>query len=423
MQYVNDDMDELFRRAAEDYPLDTTNADWNKVLAALEGHAQQKAVPENKGNKNGRLLWLLLLLPLGLICNQLYSPGAIENQVPKSNAGSSKVTIDVSKVQSVKNSDLTKGKGDIIKNVETGQSRPDNQIANPSVKPSFSTSEKLYSANLTSRGSNGKDYSTNYFTHTSNLQTAAQDNHDLMSDEPGYRRSYVPEILFSHPFADISTQVSRELNPLFNLSEQNSKQPIHVARRKRFYAGVIAGADATTVKFQKIENAGATYGALLGYELNKKWSIEGGILLEKKYYYSEGKYFKTTKIPQNWTVDDVSGNCKMIELPLSIRYNFTAHKNSGWFATAGTSTYFMQKQNYVYDYYWGGWRYTKNMDYDTASTYIFSNIGLSVGYVHRLGNFADLRIEPYVKLPVSGIGIGRLPMLSSGLQIGITKKF
>jgi hypothetical protein len=36
MQYVNDDMDELFKRAAENYPLDTNSANWNKVLAALK---------------------------------------------------------------------------------------------------------------------------------------------------------------------------------------------------------------------------------------------------------------------------------------------------------------------------------------------------------------------------------------------------
>ena len=42
MQYVNDDMDDVFRKAAEGYPLDTTGADWNKVLAGLEGREEPK---------------------------------------------------------------------------------------------------------------------------------------------------------------------------------------------------------------------------------------------------------------------------------------------------------------------------------------------------------------------------------------------
>src|SRR5215204_1792576 len=76
MQYVNDDMDELFRRAAENYPLDTKGANWDKVLSALQDQNINTAIPEKKKN-NGRFLWLLLLLPLGLICNRLYSPGSL----------------------------------------------------------------------------------------------------------------------------------------------------------------------------------------------------------------------------------------------------------------------------------------------------------------------------------------------------------
>src|SRR5437868_6635026 len=65
MQSVNDDMDELMRRAAENYSLDTSGSNWAAVAKALQTPDQ---VTEKKDSK-GRLLWLLLLLPLGLVCN------------------------------------------------------------------------------------------------------------------------------------------------------------------------------------------------------------------------------------------------------------------------------------------------------------------------------------------------------------------
>ena len=37
MLYVNDDTDELFRRAADDYPLNTDGAEWEKVYNQLPG--------------------------------------------------------------------------------------------------------------------------------------------------------------------------------------------------------------------------------------------------------------------------------------------------------------------------------------------------------------------------------------------------
>ena len=36
MQFVNDDMDQLFRDAAKDYPLKTGSGDWNAVLNKMQ---------------------------------------------------------------------------------------------------------------------------------------------------------------------------------------------------------------------------------------------------------------------------------------------------------------------------------------------------------------------------------------------------
>ena len=52
MQYVNDDMDELFRKAAKDYPLDTSGSDWSKVAAALQ-HAADPAGRTGTKHFNG----------------------------------------------------------------------------------------------------------------------------------------------------------------------------------------------------------------------------------------------------------------------------------------------------------------------------------------------------------------------------------
>ena len=71
MQPVNDDMDELYKRAAEEYPLNTDSADWNSVLKKL---AAERSLETSSKNKNYRhLLWLLLLLPLGLLYKNYFS--------------------------------------------------------------------------------------------------------------------------------------------------------------------------------------------------------------------------------------------------------------------------------------------------------------------------------------------------------------
>lgn len=434
MQYVNDDMDELFKRAAENYPLDTNSADWNKVLSALQGETVAKPISEEKKNNNkGRLLWLLLLLPLGLVCNQLYSPGIFNGkQASKGSSANENIIVDRGTSQKNTNSGGISDNNNDNTTVTNERAKVDKGLTGESgnknsVDPGMPASTTTYPSYPGYAKTERKNYlSDNNITHTKNQITnqEADDNLFIIGID---RRKRLPEVLFSHPLQnDVTTSVTKKLNPLFSSSEEKSKQPIRVASRKRFYAGVAGGVDATTIKFQKIENAGAAYGLLFGYQFNKKWSVETGAFLEKKYYYTEGKYFNALKagIPPSWQVDNISGNCKMIEVPVSLKYNFSAHKNSNWFVTAGSSSYFMKKQNYNYDYYYGSWGpYPSKKSYDTSSTYLFSNISLSVGYSHRLGNFGDLRVEPYLKLPVSGIGIGSLPMFSTGLQVGITRKF
>jgi hypothetical protein len=85
----------------------------------------------------------------------------------------------------------------------------------------------------------------------------------------------------------------------------------------------------------------------------------------------------------------------------------------------------MKKESYDYDVYYGsaGSYRRHKLDTTNATKNFFSNLSLSAGYTHRLGNFADLRIEPYVKVPLSGMGIGSVPLFSAGLQVGLTRKF
>ena len=434
MQYVNDDMDELFKRAAENYPLDTNGADWNKVLAALQNATEANTISENKGNKKSRFLWLLLLLPLGFICNRLYSPGSLSEEA-------------ISKTDIEKNRTSTEGKDNnnnkVPNTVTSGHTTVDNNgvdLTSDSQKESVGEESTVGVSNLSVQTKkeaylSKADYlkKPGYYSAYNNAFSSRQNpnqsisNNDFIAEEQSFHKNYVSGIA-SHkePLNEFTTSVNKKMNPLFQLPEQELKQNIQVARRKKFYAGVAGGIDATTVKFQKIENTGFNYGLLFGYQINKKWSVETGVLLERKYYYSEGKYINTSKIylPPNSWIEDASGDCKMIEVPISVKYDFSTRKNSGWFGTLGTSSYIMQKENYTYNYYYGTTGPVPHKkEYKNSSTNLFSALSISGGYTHRLGNFGDVRIEPYLKLPVSGMGIGKLPFLSTGLQVGVTRKF
>src|SRR5580693_8857716 len=61
MKYDNGDIDDLFRRAAEKYPLRTDSVDWDRLASALAGGAAAPSDQEKKRRRRGVLLWFLLI--------------------------------------------------------------------------------------------------------------------------------------------------------------------------------------------------------------------------------------------------------------------------------------------------------------------------------------------------------------------------
>ena len=415
MQYVNDDMDELFRKAGEGYPLDTSGADWEKIAKELNGPGQNPVASKRNHRK---LLWLLVLIPFSFICNQYFAGTNESVKFNKNKAAIDKTGISSSSQSVRKNSPSSSGiqkeaerygtkdlgeKNNKIKNLSNLLVRTD--AANTPNK--ISKKERIYTEN---KNNASNEVGAGDFTIENDLITPRR-NQVLALNTKSYPGFTLSSKLASHK----------------NISSLNDKKIQEFNHYKRFYAGLIGGLDATTVKFQKIQDAGYDYGLLLGYQLAKKWSVEAGVFIDKKIYYTKGQYFNVSKLayrPPNSEVTEVSGDCKMIELPLSVKYNISTSQKSSWFSTVGVSSYLMKKENYDYVYYYGntGTFATHSKLYENTSKNFFAVTQVSLGYTHKVGSVGDIRVEPYLKIPISRVGFGELPLLSAGLHVGITRK-
>jgi hypothetical protein len=84
----------------------------------------------------------------------------------------------------------------------------------------------------------------------------------------------------------------------------------------------------------------------------------------------------------------------------------------------------MNKEHYNYEakYMGGGPSWPGQWTYKTPHDYWFSILNFSIGYEQKLGNVGNLRLEPYLRIPLSGMGTGKLPIMSTGLNIGFTRR-
>ena len=443
MQHLNNDMEELFRKAADNYPLKTDSADFNKIIAGLTAD-QENVSPKKKSGENKKyrkFLWLLLLLPLGYVSILQFN---------KFRAGEiagyyhlKKNEIVVKDHLSLQKPENFKKKNDQLKveNKNTGNEHDLTEVkadhtntARKNITAPAQNKEILISSDGSGKNSSKKQFDPNDIpgfqlpqVFSSNQQVVKSGN-DLYNAGKGNR-------IISSSLAGINSTVVFPLKIVDKNTSSNSDSSGAKPGKKagngqhkflnHFYAGLMAGVDFSTIKFQSIQHTGFNIGVLAGYHLNRKFSIETGLWWDRKKYYSDGKYLNTVKLnlPYNIKVIDLSGSCDMFEIPLNIRYNVDDHKKGKWFATAGISSYIMMHEDYNYAADNMGYYYNAYSSYKNGSRNFLSVMHASLGYEYPIKKAGKLRIEPYLKIPLHGLGTGSLPITSTGINIGFTPKF
>ncbi len=450
MEHLENDMDDLFQKAGEHYPLKTSGSDWDAVLGKLneEGFGDHTGIPGlNSRSSRNKRRWLfsLLLIPISLGSIIYFSSSKKLSGSPAINTGKRNLTKrpEASSIRLYNKSESVKSKW-------RAETNSNSSLIQQKLRGSNSQRETSHaSKNLIKAGGNQGNGETKLLTKagTGNNKNgthpksaglsigAAESINTLSSSEnPENSQIYLAQKLAKKPLS-LSVSESNEIIAVYGKTLPTAASgPMNIVSsptnsktktNKGFYAGFIGGPDLSTVKFQSVEKLGYSLGALIGYRFNKQLSVETILLWDKKFYYTEGKYFSKDQlyVPPYTDILNVNGNCNMFEIPISIRYDFASGANHGFFITGGLSSYLMKEQNYTAMVDSNGSQWPYSFSSSQPSNYFFSIIQLSAGYEFAVSGKTKIRIEPYVKIPLQGVGIGSLPISSTGLYLGITHSF
>ena len=440
-------MDDLFRKAGELYPLKTSGSDWDGVLGKLREDisgvtGSQPGLHAQENRNKRRWLLLLLLIPIG-ISSLVYFSGSGVKSLNSQLTNTTKDQKTNTKTPAEKNPENAFAQTPPA----TGHQAPDQtQAAHdipaaPPVSSVRNRSPDQLNRTETHRNMAG-NRNNNALILSGVLASADAGNSSMSVHTPGATN---PE-LFREPVektVSLSVYGSGEkpsvygmpLPPLVATSttlktasnESSAKMKTEKTNSsKGIYAVLLGGPDLSTVAFQSTSQAGYSLGVLLGYRFNKRLAVETGLLWDKKYYYSNGEYFDKNKLynfPSNEKILSVDGNCNMFEIPINLRYDFATRNHHGFFVTAGLSSYLMKKEYYSYEAGITTPTWSGDSTYMNASNNLFSILQISGGYEYSIGKNTKIRIEPYLKIPLQGIGISSMPISSAGLYFGISHSF
>ena len=178
--------------------------------------------------------------------------------------------------------------------------------------------------------------------------------------------------------------------------------------------------DLSTVGFKNYSKPGKAVSLLVEYAVLRKLYIQTGVIGSiKEYRANAGEYELKKYVTDIATPSTIDGICNMIEIPLGVRYDFTQTDRSRWFAGTGFSSYYLKKEKYTYNYvkHVPGSKY--NWQGENTGLALFSHLNLSAGYEYRISNKLSLLAEPYLKVPLKGIGYGKVNLMTTGMWLSV----
>jgi hypothetical protein len=167
---------------------------------------------------------------------------------------------------------------------------------------------------------------------------------------------------------------------------------------------------------------GAAFGFVAHYHLRNTFSISTGLIRSHKQYWSYGNENKTPKGYWNKNTNGIIpetmyGTCNVLEIPLALQYKVAKMKKSRLFITAGLWSYLMLDESYHFTFENPNPGAKEDWYSSRPSQFLFSIANVSTGYERNILPNVAVGIEPYVKIPLTGIGWSGIKLLSMGASV------
>ncbi|MEP6584788.1 MAG: hypothetical protein ABJA90_10995 [Ginsengibacter sp.] len=438
MQHLENDMDDLFQRAAEKYPLQAGKGDWESIARRISDNADDtKVIPPPVSSVAKKVIALASLLFLVFTAWFIF----YSSQTSK-HAGTNKANL-------AKDNEIKSFSPDVITNTEEDASKQDvvdakkdrvagslisvahaskNNSANASRKTGnifFKTNQN--SGNQVEETAEGKKLNEKDNRADMFLPSLVRENTGKQLDEV----STVPEISVLNTILPNMTKLSLrnilgEADASQVIEKQKEKTPGISQKRKGFYMGFVAGPDFSKVESRSFSKGGFDAGILVGIRANKRISFESGLIWNKKIYNSEGKNFSMNKVrstmPVGMVINNLSSKSSFVEIPIKVKYDLIMKHDGEFFISGGVSSYIMTVEKNSYNVTLNGIHEKFSGVYKRNNYAIPAVANISIGYEYGISRNVGIRVEPFLKIPLQGMGVGSLPVTSAGVQLGITSR-
>ncbi len=430
-----DSMDELIKAASNSYHPAYNDKAWEQMEVLLDKHLPQK---EDR-RRSVAFYMLLLFVAGGAIFIMLY-PWKKNVNIPKAaivniKAGGTRQPLNTTGKQVELNIPVVSNKGK--SGLPTPAQNPDNNIAGNIKKlsgPGRSVSQKSHVK------TNNSDASDEIIAVETN-KTGRNESIITENNKPVSNKDKI-DLAFTAPGTVMPGQTNNnslkspqvDSNAIEGSKGKGKTEPIALSipapgktgTKKKMKRGFVnnfavtlsAGPDLSFVGLDVPGKIRLSYGGGLRYTISKRLTISTGFYQSKKIYSApQGDYHPPTGYwTYNTDLKRVDADCKIYEIPFTVSYNFKQSGKHNWFAGVGISSLLMEKEiyHYLYKNSQGQMMY-RAWTPRNKSKHFLSVLTISGGYQYQLNHRISFIAEPFLKLPLQGIGFGKIKLNSGGL--------
>lgn len=405
-----DPIEHLFRKKAEEYDISYQEADWMKLEKRLDEQQRQLAARRKRWLVAAALLFLFSLLGYAVFQNY--------QEINKLNE-----QLDNQSIAETPRDDNTAESGDRDSDTadENRSEQPSETLDQPVTEegpPSFA-SEREQTQSL-----EGEEQSVSQTFLVSDAM-AQQLAVEELPQTPGD----ISEFAANQKQTDFNLVQPNDPYPHFMAAQQEStdasgvsEDPLHQPiAASRVSVGFLAGPDLSTVGgLSNFDQPGYNLGLLIEYRLSSNLSIRSGLMRASVNYKAGGDEYRP---PSGfWSYDtappyQASAQCIILDIPVSLKYDFWHFERSKLYATVGASSYIMLNEEYQFDYESYNNNQVQEWSDRTGTRHWLSNANLSIGYAFDLNPHLSMQIEPFLKLPMREVGWGNVKLYSIGTSI------
>jgi hypothetical protein len=203
---------------------------------------------------------------------------------------------------------------------------------------------------------------------------------------------------------------------LFAPNERPNGLPEPEHQYRKLTLSVLAAPDYNGVNNLNNASLGNDFGLLVTLKIAKNWSFStGGIYAKKLYETGFTNYSPTKNIWDEYYPKSVNADCRVLDIPLNISYNFFNRKNTSISLGSGISSYIMLREDYRFRY--------AEQDINNPLAYHVVNenrhwlgvLNFQATFEQRLNSRVSVGLQPYLKIPLSNIGFAGVKLQSLGM--------